>query len=146
MAIPLGNVNETSPAESAPQTAISVNIAAASADFSSENGVAPEGFSSGIGAVTEGFGGSEVGSGRDSAALAQAVSSVEAAMNSTAENIGALCTFSGIISPNILTISVEELSTEFIEAASMAEKERHQRLGGKGPQPAVGTLAFSVTA
>lgn len=38
------------------------------------------------------------------------------------------------------------LGAEFIEAASMAEKKRHQRLGGKSPQPAVGTYAFSKTA
>ena len=146
MAIPLGNVNETSLAESAPQTAISVNITAARAEFSSNNGVVPVGFSAGIGAVTEGFGGSEVGSGRDSAAPAQAVSSVDAAINSTAENIGALHSFSGIISPKILTISEAGLRAKFIETAGMAQKKRHQRLRGKGSQTAMGTDAFSKTA
>ncbi len=73
MAIPFGNVNETSPDESAPQTAISVKFTAA-----------PAGLSSGVEVVAEGLVGSEVGSGGETAGTVQAVISVDMARMSTA--------------------------------------------------------------
>ena len=73
MAIPFGNVNDTSPAGSAPQTATSLNICAA-----------PAGFSSGIEVVVEDLGGSEGGSGGDTAWVVQAVTSVDMVRMSTA--------------------------------------------------------------
>ena len=73
MAIPFGKANEISPADSAPQTATSLKI-----------GAAPAGFSSGVEVVAEGVGGSEVGSGGETAGTVQAATSVDMARMSTA--------------------------------------------------------------